>query len=303
MSNASQRPASAGAEAPWTTRSLLAWMTQHFASKGVDSPRLVAEMLLSHVLACDRMRLYMEVDRPANQSELATLRALVARAARHEPVQYLVGEAWFYGRKFAVDPSTLIPRPSTETLVEHVVRWLKSSGIESPLLADVGTGTGCIAICVALHVPACSVIATDVVPGALALAKRNAEAHGVGERIEFRAGDGVGPLKAEAGAFDVICSNPPYIPDHEWPAVADNVRLYEPETALRGGADGLAVIRPLVEQAPAFLKPGGMLAIEIADSTKDAVHELAASQAMLCDVQVLKDFEGLWRVVVARRAA
>src|SRR3954466_2868002 len=110
---------------PWTTRKLLAWMTERFTAKNVDSPRIVAEMLLSHVLGCERMRLYMEVDRPASPPELAQLRDLVARAANHEPVQYLVGHAWFFGKQFDVDRSTLIPRPCTETIVEHILQWLR----------------------------------------------------------------------------------------------------------------------------------------------------------------------------------
>jgi len=291
-------------ETLWTTRSLLAWMAQHFGSKGLESPRVVAEMLLGHVLGCERMRLYMEVDRPADPQELAALRALVARAAKHEPVQYLVGEAWFYGLKFAVDSSTLIPRPSTETLVEHVLRSLKEASVEAPLIADIGTGTGCIAICLARHNAAARIIATDLVPGAIELAKRNATAHGVAERIEWCVGDGVRPLQGLVGRgelFDVICSNPPYIPDDEWDAVPDNVKLYEPASALRGGVNGLNVIERLIAEAPAWLKPGGELVLEIADSRREAVLQRASSSEELRNVRTLKDHEGLWRVLVAQR--
>src|SRR5688572_26188565 len=156
----------------WTSRSLLKWMGEHFAAKDIDSPRVVAEMLLSHVLGCERMRLYMEVDRPASTAELTQLRELTARAAKHEPAQYLVGEAWFFGRQFTVDRSTLIPRPCTETLVEHAIQWHRlNPGHVNPLIADIGTGTGCIAISLAAQIPSARVIATDVIPEALELAK------------------------------------------------------------------------------------------------------------------------------------
>ena len=136
--------------ATWTTRQLLEWMTPHFAAKAIDSPRVVAEMLLSHVIGCDRMQLYMEVDRPAPPLELASLRELVARAALHEPVQYLVGHAWFFGRQFAVTRSVFIPRPCTETLVEHVIQWRRTApGHVASVIADVGTGSGSIAVSLA----------------------------------------------------------------------------------------------------------------------------------------------------------
>jgi release factor glutamine methyltransferase len=291
-------------EQQWTTRRLLEWMTSHFQARGIDSPRVVAEMLLSHVLGCERMRLYMESDRPATAVELATLRLLAARAAAHEPVQYLVGQTWFFSRAFEVDRSTLIPRPSTETLVEHVLHWLRATpGHADPLMADIGTGTGCIAISLAAQLPGAHVIATDVEPGALELASRNAARHRVEDRIEFLPGALLEPLRhvPAIARFDVICSNPPYISDREWEAVAPNVREFEPAGALRGGADGLDVIRPLIAGSGQWLKPGGLLAVEIAHSQRDAALELARA-AGLVDPGVLKDHEGLWRVLLATRA-
>ena len=292
----------------WTTRRLLKWMSSHFEAKSVDSPRVVAEMLLAHVLGCERMRLYMEADRPASAVELTTLRDLVARAARHEPVQYLVGHAWFFGRQFKVDRSTLIPRPCTETLVEHVIQWQRvTPGHSAPAIADIGTGTGCIAISLALQVTEARVVATDISRDAIALAKANAHSHKVEERIEFRQGDGLSAFGGESSAgvlgerFDIMCSNPPYIPDHEWDDVPANVKEYEPASALRGGKDGMDVIQPLIAGAPKLLKVGGLLAIEIADCQRDAALELAAASGQLANVSVLKDHEGLWRVLVAER--
>ena len=289
-------------EAPWTTRRLLSWITDYVGSKGVESPRLVAEMLLAHVIGCERLRLYMEVDRPAAPSELTSLRELIARAAKHEPVQYLVGNAWFFGREFRVDPSVLIPRPSTETLVEHVLQWRKTSpGHANPIIADIGTGSGCIAITLATQLSDAHLIATDISPGALALAEQNAAQHTVADRIEFVTGSGLEPLRQCSVAVDVICSNPPYISDAEWGEVAPNVRDYEPTSALRGGTDGLDVIRLLIAEAGALLRPGGQLVVEIAHSQRDAVIELVQQADLLADPLVLKDHEDFWRVLVAQR--
>ena len=287
----------------WTTRRLLEWMTGHFEAKGIDSPRVVAEMLLSHVIGCERMRLYMEVDRPAEPLELATLRELVARAARHEPVQYLVGHAWFFSLQYAVSRCVLIPRPSTETLVEHVIRWCRAApGHAEPLVADIGTGSGCIAIALATQLPGAHVVATDVSEEALAVARRNAATHGVADRIEFRRGPGLDPLAGGPGAaYDVVCSNPPYISDDQWQAVGANVKDYEPDSALRGGPDGLDVIRPIIAGAAALLCPGGRLVVEIANEHHDAVLGLVEQTGALAEPVVLKDHEGLWRVLVAER--
>jgi release factor glutamine methyltransferase len=289
----------------WTTRKLLEWMTKHFAARDIDTPRVVAEMLLSHVIGCDRLRLYMEVDRPAQPLELSSLHDLVARAARHEPVQYLVGHAWFFGRQFAVDRSVFIPRPCTETLVEHVLRWLRAApGRARPVICDVGTGSGCIAVSLALDLADAHVVATDVAEGTLALARANAARHGVADRIEFRAGPGLDPLRTEPGgpSYDCVCSNPPYVSDDEWPRVPPNVRDFEPARALRGGRDGLDAIRPIIAGAGELLRPGGRLALEIADDQRDAVLELAEATGQLGNPAVLKDHEGLWRVLVAERA-
>ncbi|HMN96974.1 MAG TPA: peptide chain release factor N(5)-glutamine methyltransferase [Phycisphaerales bacterium] len=302
----------------WTTRELLRWMTEHFRQRQVDSPRVCADMLLGHVLGCERMRLYMEADRPASPTELTALRALVARAARHEPVQHLVGHAWFFTRRFEVDRSTMIPRPCTERLVELALESLRArthqrpidgaptdfesgdadGGGPAPRILDLCTGTGCIAISLAAQLPGATVVATDVAPDALALARRNAEAHRVAERIEFREGSLWETVTVDE-RFDVICANPPYIPDAEWPDVAPNVRDWEPARALRGGADGLDFVRPIAEGAPRHLAPSGTLLIEIASCTAEAVCRLLAAVGL--PGTVLPDHDGLLRVARALR--
>ena len=285
--------------APWTTRRLLIWTTEHFEARGVDSPRVCAEMLLAHVLGVERLRLYMEPDRPASADELADYRGLVTRAGRHEPVDYLVGRAPFFGLELEVGPAVLIPRPSTETLVEFVLQDARLRPADAFHVADVGTGSGAIAVTLARQLAGASVVATDLSAAALEVAERNAAAQGVADRIDFRVGDLLAPL---AGArFDYLLSNPPYIRDAEWEQVAPNVRDYEPGSALRSGTDGLDHLRPLIAAARDHLNPGGHALFEHAASHEDEVLVLARA-AGFTRAHVLRDHERLPRVLVCHRA-
>lgn len=298
----------------WTTRRLLDWMNEAFTHNGLDSPRLMAEMILSHVLGCQRLRLYMEPDRPATELERSNLRDLVSRALKHEPVQYLVGEAWFFGLPFNVDKRVLIPRPATQTIVEYVLQHARNtagfggaSG-DGVLLADICTGSGCIAVSLLYSMKLARALATDISADALEVARLNAIRHGVIDRIELLEGDLTAPLLAHpaAGAHEslhYIVSNPPYIPDDEWEAVAPNVKDHEPHGALRGGVDGLDFLRRLLETAPPLLKVGGLLLIEIAESRFKQAEELASTHPLLDSVRVLSDLENKPRVVVATRKA
>ena len=284
--------------APWTTRRLLAWTTEHLTKKGVDSPRLSAEMLLAHVLEVARIKLYTDPDRPASELERAAFRGLVERAANHEPVDYIVGRAPFFSMMLRVDPSVLIPRPSTETIVEHVIQHARRTpGFASPLIADVGTGSGAIAIALAKNIPNSHVIATDVSEAALKLAVENAKEQGVAERIEFREGDLLEPLVGQRVRY--LLSNPPYISDAEWEDVLPNVKDYEPVGALRGGPDGLKFIRMILEQAHGYLDSPAQVVVEIAASQKQAVLGIANQAKGLKDAVVLADHESLPRVLVA----
>jgi release factor glutamine methyltransferase len=283
----------------WTTRRLLNWTAEYLERKDVDSPRLSAELLLAHVLETERIKLFMDLDRPASPLERSAFRDLVERATAHEPVQYLTGEAHFFSLAFEVNADVLIPRPSTETLVEHVLQHARRTpGFKEPVVADIGTGSGCIAIAIAKHLPGSHVIAIDVSAAALEVAKRNAERHGVADRIEFRHGDLLEPMNE---AVEYLCSNPPYIPDNEWEAVAPNVKDHEPTGALRGGADGLDVIRPLLAAAVSTMASPAQLVVEIAASQKHAAIDLANQTPGLSDARVLADAEGHPRVLVAER--
>ncbi len=305
----------------WTTRRLLAWIGEAFGKKGLDSPRLSAEILVAHVLKCDRLKLYLDQDRPASNAERDRLRDLVGRALKHEPLQYLVGEWPFFGLSMRVDRRALIPRPCTELIVERLIQHVRAAARsarelptdEAPApsraalgeglrIADVCTGSGCIAVALAKHLPGCRIVASDLSPEALDLARENAARHAVADRVLFVQGDMLAPFEAPGvGGFDAIVSNPPYIPDHEWAAVPSNVKDHEPTMALRGGADGLQFVRPLIAHAPRFLKPGGTLLVEIASSTADAVLKLA--QGAFGECAILQDHEGLPRVLEAKRHA
>jgi release factor glutamine methyltransferase len=305
----------AGETKTWTTRSLLDWMRSSFEGHAVDSPRLTAELLLESATGLGRMDLYTQADRPASHDELAQLRGVVRRVLSGEPVQYVLGEWPFFGLRFAVDRRVLIPRDCTELLCEEVIQHARSRPRgggepgEGLVIIDVGTGSGCVAIALAKNLPGATVVAGDVSADALDVAMANAEAHSVGERIAFVRGDGLGPLAASptvagAGGADYVVSNPPYIPDGEWndPAMVDRVvREHEPELALRGGPDGLAVIGPLIRSAPAALKPGGLLAVETAASHFGRVCELIEQQPGLRLEGRRRDLDGHERVAVAIR--
>ncbi|GIK20487.1 MAG: release factor glutamine methyltransferase [Phycisphaerales bacterium] len=287
-------------------------MGEAFTKAGIDSPRLCAEMLVLHVIGCDRLRLYTDPDRPASPLERQALRDLVARALRHEPVQYLTGEAWFFGLPFRVDRRVLVPRPATETIVEHVLQHARATpgfgGAEGDgtLVIDLCTGSGCVAVALATRLPHARVVATDVSGEAVEVARENAARHAVADRIDFLVGDLFAPLAEHPaagtkGRAHYLVANPPYVPDDEWAAVPANVKDYEPETALRGGEDGLRFVRPILEHGAAHLRPGGMIAVEIAESRAADALAIARGVCELEDARVVDDFEGRPRVVMARR--
>jgi len=300
----------------WTTRDLLGWMTKAFESKDLDSPRRMAEMLMAHIIGCDRLRLYMDTDRPATPLERDTLRDLVRRAMSHEPIQYLVGEESFFGMSFHVDKRVLIPRPSTQTLIDEVLSHARKNPDDRTLrdsdagvgmmIADVCTGSGCIGAALAKNLPGCRVIASDISGDALEVAQINITKHELDERVELVQGDLLEPIlnhpvAGQNGSLHYLCSNPPYIPDHEWDAIEPNVKDHEPTMALRADDDGMRFISALIEQGPRLLSKGGLLLIEIAACNASKCLELANSHAMLERERIVKDSDGLDRVLIAER--
>jgi release factor glutamine methyltransferase len=292
-------------------------MTKAFEAKDLDSPRRMAEMLLAHIIGCDRLRLYMDTDRPATPIERETLRDLVRRALSHEPIQYLVGEESFFGMTFHVDKRVLIPRPSTQTLVDEVLNHARKNPDDRTLresdagvgmmIADVCTGSGCIAAALAKNLPGARVIASDLSEDALEVAQMNITRHDLDERVDLVQGDLLEPIIAhpvagQKGSLHYLCSNPPYIPDHEWDAVEPNVKDHEPTMALRADDDGMLFVKRLIDQGPELIRKGGLLLIEIAACNADQARSLAAGHPLLTRERIAKDSDGLDRILIAERA-
>ncbi len=282
----------------WTTRRVLGWTASHFEKHGVDAPRLTAEVLLAHVLSVDRVRLYIDLDRPLTIEERAAYRALIERRSSGEPTQYLTGVKEFYNRRFQVDPRVLIPRPETELLVEAVLR---SVAQDSPSrVLDLCTGSGCIAVTVAAERPSASVWATDISEGACEVARANAESLKVGSRVTVLLGDLFLPVPA-AARFDAIVSNPPYVRSDVVPTLSREVQK-EPRLALDGGPDGLSVVRRIAKEARGRLKPGGLLALEISEGQGNDVKALLTESGYE-QVQIQADLARLDRLAFGRQSA
>lgn len=288
----------------WTIRRLLEWTTPFFTRKEVDSPRLAAELLLGHVLALPRIKLYTDYERSLTDRELTAFRALVQRAAEHEPIAYLTGIAHFFNLEIEVNRDVLIPRPDTETLVENVLQLVRhQAGLESPRILDLCTGSGCIAAALAHHLKTSTVLATDISPAAVTVARRNIERLGLSSRVVVEQGDLFAALAqaVDAQPFNLIVANPPYIPTAQIPSLDRNVREYEPLSALDGGLDGLTIHRRILAEAPDRLLPGGQLFLEIAFDQAAEARTIASAIDRLDDVRILKDYGGRDRVLAAKK--
>lgn len=292
---------SAGGDS-WTVGRLLAWTTDWLGSRGSESPRLDAEVLLAHVRGCPRILLYTAFDQVVSDQERGRFRELVKRRGSGEPVAYLVGSKEFFSLDFAVSPAVLVPRPETEGLVVRVLDLCKerSADLPPPRIIDVGTGSGAISITLAKHLSTAVIVATDISAAALAVARGNAARHGVDERVTFVECDLLECDEA-AGPWDVIVSNPPYVREDEFATLPDSVRLYEPRQALVGGETGVEVIARLAGQAVERLAPGGTLLIEIGPSTAEGARGVLAAVAGLEPGPTLHDAAALPRIVQARR--
>lgn len=290
--------------ASWTIQRLLNWVTEYLTGKGVDSPRLSAELLLCHVVGLTRIELYTQFDRPVPQRQLDQLRDLVKRAGLHEPVAYLTGRTEFYSVELDISSDCLIPRPETELLVQRAIEFLRTrDGVQ--FICDLCTGSGCIAVAVAKNFSEARVIATDISAGALDVAAKNVDKHGLHERVELLRGDLFEPLveQLDATEFDLIVCNPPYVSSSEYEALAKNVRDYEPESALLGGTDGLDIYRRLIEKVDQFLRPGAALMLEIGYAQGPAVQELLEQTGAFAEVKIEKDPHDNDRVVTATKVS
>jgi release factor glutamine methyltransferase len=285
----------------WTVGRLLAWTTDYLKQRGADNPRLDAEVLLAHARHCERIQLYTAFDEVVSEEVRGAFRDLVKQRAAGKPVAYLVGRREFYSLSFRVTPDVLIPRPETELVVMTVLDKLKARGDAAERVADVGTGSGAIAVSVAVHAPQIRVTATDISPAALAVARGNAQQHGVADRIELFEGDLLAPLPATP-TFDVIASNPPYISQAEFDALPPEIKQHEPRVALLGGQTGTEAIARLIPQAAERLKSGGWLVMELSPMVEAEVHRLLSADERFTDIATHKDLAGLGRVIVARRS-
>lgn len=283
---------------PLNIRDVLAGAIERLSAAGCDTPRLDAEVLLAHCLGRDRTWLYLHVSDSLEEHQLKQFEALLRRREQRKPVAYLLGHKEFFGLEFQINPHVLIPRPETELLVETAIQWSiindqLSIVNEKFTIVDVGTGSGCIVVALAKHLPAASMIAIDTSPEALSLARLNAERHGA--QINFLSGD---LLESVVEPVNLIVSNPPYVSRAELAAAMPEVNVYEPRLALDGGEDGLEVVRRLLAQAGGKLKPGGALLVEIGSTQGPAVRHLAQLHFSGAIIQIKKDLAGLDRLLV-----
>jgi release factor glutamine methyltransferase len=277
----------------WTTKDVLEWTAAYFKTKAIATARLDAEVLLAHCLGTDRLHLYLNLDRPLAPTERARYREMVRRRALREPVSLIIGRKEFWSIPFRVVPGVLIPRPDTEILVEAVLNEVRDN--PCPRILEIGTGSGAIAVAVAHEHPDADVFATDVDLTALEAAEFNIQK--TGAPVILMGADLFAPIRPGV-RFDVICSNPPYIPNQVIPTLEPEID-FEPLLALQGGADGLDVIRKLVPQAVGFLKESGALLLEIDSGQETAVHQIFAASGFT-KIKSIPDLSGKPRVVKGR---
>jgi release factor glutamine methyltransferase len=296
--------------ASWTILATLRWTADYFRARGVPEARASAEILLAHTLGVSRLDLYLRYDQPLNPDELARFKALMVRRREGEPVAYLTGHREFWSLDFRVTPAVLIPRPETETLVTAALEAAKEHLPEtqnlkpetsSPLRgAEVGVGSGAVVIALAKELPQMAWVGLDTSGPALAVARDNARQHAVLDRVHFLQADLLTALKP-AAAFAVLVANLPYVPRAEWERLPREIKAFEPPAALLGGEDGLDLIRPLVRQAQQYVRGGGWVLLEVGDQQAPQVAALVEATGAYDRIETIKDFNGIERVVRARR--
>ena len=292
-----------------TLREALHHAAQALAEAGSEEAALEAELLLAHALGTDRTHLFQRLPDDLSPDTAAALDALLRRRLAHEPVPYITGRKEFFGLEFEVTPAAIVPRPETETLVELVLGFVSERGLSAPRIADIGVGCGAIAVSLAVSLPQAEVIAVDLSAEALALARRNAERHGVVERIDFRQGDLLAPLadhpepksgvsRASSRTVDAIAANLPYVRTADFEAGPPEIREHEPRLGLEGGPDGLRLVERLLRDAPSHLTPGGALFAEIGEEQGEAALGLARACFPEARIEIERDLSALDRVLV-----
>lgn len=276
--------------------------TDYFTAKQIESPRLNAEILIAQVLKMTRVQLYLNFEKPLSEAEIEQIRSLVRRRIKHEPLQYITGESEFFSQAFKVNRHTLIPRPETEILVECVIEKCQSIPSDSIQLLDVGTGCGNIAISIAKNVARVVALGIDVQPQTLEVASENAQRHHVHDRVQFKLIDIFDPhsIRQINALFDIIVSNPPYIPEDEFRILPPEVKNFEPAIALHGGKDGILFYNRLCQISHRLLHKNGALCLEIGYNKGSEVIEILKAH-QLGSVEIVKDLNGRDRVILAQR--
>jgi release factor glutamine methyltransferase len=286
----------------WTIQKLLKWVTEYLTSKGIESPRLSAELMLSHVLEFKRIDLYTQFDKQVPQQKLDQLHDLVKRAGLYEPVAYLTGKTEFYSIELDITADCMIPRPETELLVQRAIEFLRTrSGVQ--YVCDLCTGSGCIAVAIAKNFPDAGITATDISASTLAVAARNVEKHRLKEQVRLLCGDLFEPIiqQLDVSQFDLIVCNPPYVSTAEYEKLDKNIKDYEPQSALLAGEDGMDIYRRIVKEVDKFLKPGAALMLEIGYAQGPAVRELLELTSAFAEIKIEKDFHDNDRIVISKK--
>lgn len=283
----------------WTVLKVLQWTAAYFEEKGVESPRPSAEILLADLLGVERIDLYVRFDQPMQAGELAQYRQRIRRRVSGEPVAYITGKKGFWTLDLSVAPDVLIPRPDTETLIESALGFLRD--VRSPRILDLGVGSGAIALALAANLESAAVFATDISLAALSIARKNAWELGLSDRVHMIASDWFSGLKPGSALFDLVVSNPPYIPSCDIDSLQVEISAYEPRLALDGDSDGLRPYRIMVPDAYLYVRPGGMLMFEIGDDQGEAVSDLIRASGHFTPPEIGNDLSGKVRMVSAVR--
>lgn len=291
----------------WTIKELLKVTAAYLEEKEIPEPRVSAEILLAHQLRIERIRLYLEYDRPLNRPEVEGYRSLIRRKLLREPVQYITGRQEFWSLEFEVGPQVLIPRPETELLIEQLVKSIGSDNVKGTVqppftILDLGTGSGAIAVAVASEFSQASVWASDLSRGAIDQAARNAKRHGLDERIRFLTGDLFEPLRPLNLCFDYILTNPPYIATENFDSLPPEVKKFEPRIALEGHRNGLFYIEKIIQESPPFLAAGGRLLMEMDPGQIPIALSLVDKKSDFAEKQVIKDYRRSDRILMLRKA-
>ncbi len=267
-----------------------------------ETARLEAEVLLADVLRIERTKLIALYPEYLNEAQHVKYRSVMRRRLSGEPLAYIIGKKEFMGLTLAIDNRALIPRPETETLVEYLIARVHGGTCKSDLILDIGTGCGCIAVSLAYYIPRASIFATDISPAAVALARKNADQHHVSQRITFSVGDCLAAVpQSFRGTCDIIVSNPPYIADGDYFELARSIRDFEPATALRGGPDGLNMVRQLATDAADYLNRDGVLALEIGDTQADEAAEILKRTRAFASIEIIPDLGQRPRVIIGQK--